>query len=206
MEDSVPYREIRDGLATGDLVLYQGTGLEADLIKVMEMSRWTHISMVVRMAGTDGPLVWESTPMHFLEDVMLHKRKSGPRVVSLDDRLRIAVEKGFYGRFAVRKLEAALLPEMTASLWRFMFSLVHWQHFPGDWELFKEFVQVHLLGEEVQIREFFCSELVAAAFMEMGLLPTEPPANHYLPKDFAAHGRLRLLKGARLGPIILFEP
>jgi hypothetical protein len=45
----------------------------------------------------------------------------------------------------------------------------------------------------------FCAQLVAATFIGMGLLPSDPPSNFYDPKDFSTeYERLNLQKGARL--------
>jgi hypothetical protein len=52
------------------------------------------------------------------------------------------------------------------------------------------------------LSSLFCSELVAAAYQRMGLLPPDPPSNEYTPKDFCTRRRkrLRLLGQATLGP------
>jgi hypothetical protein len=49
----------------------------------------------------------------------------------------------------------------------------------------------------------FCAQLVAATFIGMGLLPSDPPSNFYDPKDFSTeYQRLPLQKGATLEPEI----
>ena len=70
---TVPYDEIRDTLMTGDIVLFHGLGWESDIIQVVELSQWTHVAMVVRAPEIDYPLIWESTPLQFIEDKTIHQ-------------------------------------------------------------------------------------------------------------------------------------
>lgn len=46
---------------------------------------------------------------------------------------------------------------------------------------------------------FFCSELVAAAYKELGMLPPDKASGQYWPVSFAQEKNLQLLKGAKLG-------
>ena len=47
----------------------------------------------------------------------------------------------------------------------------------------------------------FCSQLVGGAYKRMGLLPPEPAASSYFPRDFSglSSARLPLTEGNRLG-------
>jgi hypothetical protein len=57
--------------------------------------------------------------------------------------------------------------------------------------------QVHVVTTD---KRMYCAELVAATFVRMGLLPSDPPANFYDPKDFGIeYDRVPWLKGAKLG-------
>ena len=55
--------------------------------------------------------------------------------------------------------------------------------------------------EQGETNGYFCSELMAAAFKHLGLLPTDPsnpfylPASRYYPLDFSEKGELKLEKG-----------
>lgn len=59
-------------------------------------------------------------------------------------------------------------------------------------------------------KEYFCSELVAAAYLAMGLLPADSLPQAFIPSDFAYRGRrgLPLVNGASLTKEIIvdFEP
>src|SRR5512136_1298815 len=100
-ERRLPYGKIRDSLMTGDIVLFHGLGWDSGVVQFLEQSRWTHVGMVVRVPEIEYPLIWESFPFEFVEDVILHERKSGARLVSLDERLAVGVEKKLFNKVAV---------------------------------------------------------------------------------------------------------
>jgi hypothetical protein len=199
-EKTVPYAEIRDTLMTGDIVLFHGLGWESDIIQVMELSQWTHVAMVVRAPEIDYPLIWESTPLQFIEDKAIHKKKAGARLVSLDERLAVAVEKRLYGRFAVRRLEVVRSEEMIETLKKFISGKVHQLPFPSDWKMLLEFLRGRLhMEEKARTDDVYCAELVAETYKQMGLLSHEVPSTSFIPKNFSSKVALTLLKDAKLG-------
>ncbi|CAD8084441.1 unnamed protein product [Paramecium primaurelia] len=56
-------------------------------------------------------------------------------------------------------------------------------------------------------RSYFCSELVAKAYKEMGLLDQVKSSTQYYPNDFTQEKQLQLLQGATLSPeyLVIFE-
>lgn len=54
-------------------------------------------------------------------------------------------------------------------------------------------------SEDIESREFFCSELIAKAFKECGLLATDVASCQFMPADFSKEKKLKLEKGAKLG-------
>lgn len=197
---ATPYHRIRGSLQTGDLVLFHGRNLESEIIEIVEHSLWTHVGMVVRMPCLDYPLLWESTPLHFLTDQFLHRPKSELRLVCLDDRLALSIDKGLYDLFMVRSLRVERSVAMLRALNAFI-AEVHRLTFPGNWEMIREFLEGRLLKTPPGTRRsFICAELVAESYMRMGLLPETPPSNAYLPRDFALRGQLALQMGGKLGP------
>ncbi|MRR54643.1 MAG: hypothetical protein EG822_09055 [Deltaproteobacteria bacterium] len=193
----IEYSEIRDELLTGDLVLMQGLNIDSEIIKVVEQSPWSHVAMIIRIRGIDPPLLWESTPLHFLEDKILHAKKSGARIVSLDDRLRIGRMKKLYKVFALRRLKVRRTRFMMDSLRNYIEN-VHLLPYPTDWELVKSYLKGKLLGERESSSSLFCAELIAETYMHMGLLAFDHPPNWYSPKDFSSEVQLPFLKKARL--------
>ena len=200
VEKTVPYAEIRDTLLTGDIVLFHGLGWENDIIEVVELSQWTHVAMVVRAPEIDYPLIWESTPLQFIEDKAMHKKKAGARLVSLDERMAVAIEKRLCDRFAVRHLEVVRTEEMIISLRKFISGKVHELLYPSYWKMLLEFLRGRLLKEEkAWANDVFCAELLAETYKQMGLLSHDVPSNSFLPKDFCSKVELSLLNGAKLG-------
>ncbi len=53
--------------------------------------------------------------------------------------------------------------------------------------------------------EYFCSQLVASAFMAMRLLPETAVASKYFPGSFSADRKLQLENGAALGQEYLID-
>jgi hypothetical protein len=200
----IKFRDIRDELLTGDLVLMQGLGIESEIIKVVEHSPWSHVAMIIRISGVDPPLLWESTPLHFLEDTVLHSKKSGARIVSLDERLRIGGMKKLYKVFALRRLKVSRTRIMMDRLRNYIEN-VHLLPFPTDWGLVKSYLKGKFLGEKEGAPSLFCAELVAETYMHMGLLAFDHPSNWYSPKDFSSEVQLPLLKNARLQKEIVFS-
>ena len=56
-------------------------------------------------------------------------------------------------------------------------------------------------------RAFFCSELVAKAYKEVGLFETQKASSSFYPCDFASDGKVQLQGEARLGEelVITFD-
>jgi len=195
---SVAYNRIRRNLQTGDLILFHGLDLESEIIEIFELSLWSHVGMVVRMPCLNYPLLWESTPRHFLTDPLLDRPKAGPRLVSLDERLTMAIDKHLYDRFMVRSLRIHRSAQMLRTLSAFI-AEVHLMDFPGNWHMLKDFLEGRLLKARPDTRcSFYCAELIAETYMRLGLMRKSPPSNAYLPKDFAPGGNLTLQKGATL--------
>jgi hypothetical protein len=200
-----PYLKIRNSMSTGDIILMHGIDVESEIIELAERSPWSHVAMVLRTVIEDPPLLWESTPLHFTKDVMLNIRISGARIVSLEDRLRIGMERRLYSRFALRRLEATLTPDMLGAL-RDYIEQVHQLRYPTTWELAEDYMKGRVLDETASFDHVYCAELIADTYMHMGLLSGDHPPNRYTPKDFSSEGRLSLLKGAYLSEEIYFAP
>jgi hypothetical protein len=193
------YADVAGRLQTGDLVLFKGLYLYGHLATSEE--DWTHIGMVVRMPGIVRPLLWESTLEGEIPDQELSKKKSGPQLVSLQERLR-SYETDIY---AVRFLKVVRNAEMMKRLYEFIFE-VHQLPFPTEFQILKRVVRARLLkrllARKRRFKNVFCSELIAESYVRMDLLPPYPPGSSYLPADFSSKTQLPLLRGAYLGPEI----
>ena len=54
-------------------------------------------------------------------------------------------------------------------------------------------------------KTYFCSEIAASIFKNLGLLPSNRAACNYWPVDFSSKSKMKLLEGAYLEPEKLIE-
>lgn len=190
-----------DGLAprlqTGDIFLFNGTTPISAIIDEMTHSRYSHIGMVVRTPGSgggDGLHLWQS-----------FEPEGGVVVDPLGAFLAKyqATEAG--SSCVARLLDVARTAPMLAALDAFM-PTVTGRPFPG----YSQWLQNYLggcLGLPCGDASFYCSQLVAATYIAMGLLRPWPFASVYTPGRFSVDAyELQLQLGASLGPEIAVTP
>lgn len=189
------YQQIFPDIDTGDLVLFSGKGGESTVVRILSNSRWSHIGMAVRVAESDDVLLWESAPSEDLAELAHIHAPGGVRLIPMRERLR-----HYVGHVAVRHLHVHRHAEMLSSLHAFREEIAGRPYEQDRWELFKAPYDGPFGGNsKEELSSVFCSELVAAAYQRMGLLPPDPPSNEYIPADFASEAGLMLLEGS-LGP------
>lgn len=198
------YREIKHTLDSGDLILFGGEGPVCMRIKSWTGSRWSHVAMVYRTHGVKQPLLLESTALTLIPDSITGAMKAGVTLVDLDTWLKTYAE----GEIAVRRLILERTPKMRKSL-RVFFEKMHGR--PYETSALQMFRAMYdgpfgaSPGEDLS--SLFCSELIAACYQRMGLLPYDPPSNEYIPRDFSTERPtpLTLLGGATLAPELLLR-
>ena len=62
-------------------------------------------------------------------------------------------------------------------------------------ELFKSAYDFMSGANEEDLSSLFCSELVAEAYQQLGMLKNQKPSNEYVPADFSSLRELNLVKG-----------
>jgi len=198
--NSTPYNDIRNSLKTGDVVLFSGRGLASWLIQQATRSRWSHVGMVVRIPEYDMVLLWESTLLSNVADVEAKKLLGGVQLAPLSARIA-----SYSGQAAIRRLNAELMPEDLVALHELRHEITGRPYERDPVQLWRSALDVPGTMLAANAREdlssVFCSEMVAAAFQRMKLLPDDVPSNEFTPKDFG-QGKLidsELLRGATLG-------
>ncbi|GKU25091.1 hypothetical protein [Clostridium folliculivorans] len=207
--NTVFYDEVKDELKTGDLILFHGLLLSSQLNEIITRSQWSHVGMVVRpedigITKSDRLLLWESNILVNLPDVELKESKVGPMLVDLEARLITDVEDKKDNRFKIRYNGCEITEEMLEKLKTFV-GKVHMDNFPeSEFNLSKEFFEARILNEEITNDSYFCSELIADTFINMGLLTRRYAPNSYMPKDFSSDTVLPFIKKGQLidGPLI----
>lgn len=192
------YTDVRPKIQTGDLVLSSGVTLFSKIIKEVTGCPWSHVAMAVwgEHIGLEGGrlYVWESTGRG-VGPVDMEEACYTPGVNFLSRMTNYQA-----GDVAWRPLYCERTAEMMRRL------RVHCDAYRGvpyeasKIEMLKAVPWVQLLPittSAKNLSSMFCWECVAAVWQAMGLLPDEPPANHYSNVSFS--GEMPLQLGARLG-------
>ena len=194
------YDEERSKTQTGDIILFSGKGGISHGIKLVTNSKWSHVGMALRLPDWDTLLLWESTTLGNLADVIDGKKKRGVQLVLMSDRLR-----DYNGEVTVRHLIGIKIdkdPNLKKKLMQFRKSVRNRPYEKDKLELIRAAYDSPFGHNEEDLSSLFCSELVAEAYQQLGLLPAPPkglPSNEYTPKDFSDKGQLVLPQGIRLG-------
>jgi hypothetical protein len=186
-------------------VLFSGRSRMSEGIKWATFSEWSHVGMVVYMPPGSGPLadtvlLWESTTVDNLKDVLDGVTRCGVQLVLLSDRIQ-----SYPGSVALRRLSVHRDPAMFDALAALRLKLRQRPFEESRLELMRAAFDgpFDLVPGSEDLTSLFCSELVAEAYQAMGLLAEHGDgraSNEYTPQDFA--GDLPLLRGAVLGPIV----
>lgn len=184
-------------LKTGDIILFSGTCWVGKTIKLLSWSRWSHVGMVVYGPSHSEPMVYESTHCNKLKCFDTGENTMGVQLVPLKDRVDI-----YKGRVAYRHLYSELSEEQLYSLKLFRHSMQGKDFERSKYQMWSS--NYSFIPSKEDLSSLFCSELIAAAYQELGLLGKEIPSNKFVPKDFSAKGNIDFI-GATLGPEIMLK-
>jgi hypothetical protein len=179
--------EVLSTLATGDLVLFnEGGGILEKAVRFGTQSEWNHIGMIVNY-GKNGLYIYEArrTAEDNLIDYVTGKPLScGVRMVPAAARIRWEQNAGDLYKIVARKV----FPKLTRAndhMKAFAVSMARKPYEQNIVELFKSGYDGPFGKNKENFSSIFCSELVAAFYKRVGLLPADVAANEYTPADFA---------------------
>lgn len=169
----------RDTLQTGDVLLFSGQGPISTAIKIGTMSKWTHIGMIIR-DNLDLIMSWESTMLIKQPSLDSGIIESGVMILNLSRRI---IE--YEGEVAVRRLRQPLSTKQFCLLME-MRKRVRKVSYEKDYiQLIKSAYDGPGGANKEDMSSIFCSELIAAYFKLIKLLPVDKTSNEYTPKDFS---------------------
>ena len=165
------------------------------MIRLFTFSRWSHIGLVIRDRRTDELLLWEATTDNIVDDYELGPRKRCVQLVKLEEKIR-----HYRGVVAVRHLRGV---EIDLQMQSELDNLVKQLRTASYQNYLIEYLRYFLGYRRDQMKQAFCSQLIAEAYQRLRLIPPEKPPIFYIPKDFAPERRFRLARGRLSRPYVV---
>jgi hypothetical protein len=158
------YKDIRYKINTGDLILFQGSGLISGLIRLLTWSKISHVGIAYQWC--DDMFIWES---------IVGLNGDGVQISLLSQKI-----KKYRGKIWIRRLAC----NRNSRFYRIISDF-------REYTKHKKYERsiLELLGSIMPWRNkpnsmyYFCSELIADLYQKWGLMNEKPP-NEYTPSDF----------------------
>lgn len=175
------FSDLKYKMKTGDIILFSGTGVISNIIKVATNSMWSHVGMVVIIGDT--PYLFESTTLNKIPDYYDDMIKRGVQVVNLEMKLQSMSDY----KFAYRELDNPLTYDQKRMLYEIKDELFDTDYEQSLLELIKSSYD-GWFGENhrADLSTVFCSELTAYSLQKLGVIGTDLPPNEYVPSDFSS--------------------
>ena len=215
LASSVKYEKLKNKLETGDIVLFSGTGFESFEIQLATFSPYSHVGVIIKCKDIKGKwkarddlYIWHSPAqtLPFAYDSITNQMKEGPQLNKLQ-----AVLSRASGNVYIRKLEkiSSTVDEETPPLLSLNVNnnnddiediikdpcktkLMKWMkeeepkaYETSTVELVKSAWDGPCGKNKRNTTSYFCSELIAETYQQMGLLEKKEPSNEFVPADFS---------------------
>jgi hypothetical protein len=180
---------------TGDLWLFRGDSVADHAIRTLTNAPVNHVGMAVVLDDLP-PLMWHAELGKGLQDVWSGEHQRGVQLHDLREAVIQWMDR-YDQRGWLRQLSAEITPKMEDAL---LTSIARMDGLPFP-------STVGLLGRVARGRLrrrapaelAYCAEVVAEAYIAMGLLDGSRPSNYYDPGKFWSGDDLDLELGATLG-------
>mmetsp|Transcript_12278 Transcript_12278/g.12675 ORF Transcript_12278/g.12675 Transcript_12278/m.12675 type:complete len:478 (+) Transcript_12278:23-1456(+) len=165
---------------TGDILLFKCMQVSSSFYKEYQGSHYSHVGIVLKRNGI--PYVYESSVGEFIVDVDQNCVKNGVMLSPLKERLY-----DHYGTICWRHL---VVPDRVEGEFETIMEDIikknAQKYYGGE---IKEYLKggLNIPGLEND-EKFFCSELVAYCYQQLGLLSPDRASNTYLVPDFTSVG------------------
>lgn len=156
--ETVPYKNIRQYLKTGDIVFCSGTYLFSKAIQRLTKSTWSHVAVIYKDEELGRILVLEAEP------------RIGIRLIPLSSYLRdySYTRRPYKGKIFITKLSVPVEKEKFNK--GISFGLDELTRPYDNWEIVRIFLRILFkIGKKEKNRSYICSELVQAIYAKAGI-------------------------------------
>jgi len=191
-----------ENMRTGDLVLFSGSCNIGKLIKLAQCNMWSHVGMIVIDSNYDFPCLYESTHSDVIIDLDTKTITQGVQMVPFVDKVKL-----YPGSVGYRRLTNVAEHELHHDSFAKLKSSLRGKAFEDNvWQIVKSSYDGPFGANEEDLSTLFCSELIAASYQALGLLPGSKikTSNEYTPSDFSSQS-LALCKNAKLSEITILK-
>ncbi len=180
---------------TGDIWLFRGRTAADRAIQVATNAPVNHVGMAVVIDDLP-PLMWHAELGRSQQDVWTGSHHRGVQLHGMYEAVRTWHDR-YKQQVWYRQLEPEITPEAEEAVLRTI-ARFDGTPFPSVARLAGRWVKGRARGQ-ASLEKLFCAEVVAATYLEMGLLPPSRPENWYDPGRFWSGDKLALVGDARLG-------
>eukprot|EP00359_Climacostomum_virens_P008256 CAMPEP_0204904310 /NCGR_PEP_ID=MMETSP1397-20131031/4795_1 /ASSEMBLY_ACC=CAM_ASM_000891 /TAXON_ID=49980 /ORGANISM="Climacostomum Climacostomum virens, Strain Stock W-24" /LENGTH=226 /DNA_ID=CAMNT_0052073091 /DNA_START=460 /DNA_END=1140 /DNA_ORIENTATION=- len=163
---------------SGDILLFKSKSFLAKTLRTMIHQPYDHVGMIVYYHGL----------AYVIEAI-----SNMGVIFSLINKTRMEEWRHYYSKVVYRKLQCPRSAEFQETI---ILCLRKWSGVPYELSIEKLVRNKSLITDR---ETFFCSQLVAAFYKKLKLLPTGVSACGYWPSSFSAHRKLALPEGVSLG-------
>eukprot|EP01090_Pellita_catalonica_P013749 TRINITY_DN3333_c0_g1_i3.p1 TRINITY_DN3333_c0_g1~~TRINITY_DN3333_c0_g1_i3.p1 ORF type:complete len:779 (-),score=169.29 TRINITY_DN3333_c0_g1_i3:15-2351(-) len=161
-------------LQVGDMILFSQSSVTSMGTKLVSMSKWDHAAIVIPSRNPNNVDKQNAQCMSLFEAT-----RDGVKSYPLSLRLKFYLETTKLG---IRKLYGNKSPMMISKLVDFVTEVEGRAYKKNPLELTKLLFSGNSKDNQ---KDLFCSQLVAAAYQRMELMPSDIPANNFLPSNLA---------------------
>ena len=180
---------------TGDLWLFRGRSIADHAIRAFTNAPVNHVGMAVVLDDLP-PLMWHAELGKGLQDVWTGKHHRGVQLHDLQAAVTQWMDR-YEQRSWLRQLSVDVTPDMEDALLTSV-ARMDGLPFPSTVGLIGRVARGRL-HRRAPAELAYCAEVVAEAYIAMGLLDGSRPSNYYDPGKFWSGDDLDLRLGASLG-------
>lgn len=187
------------------VALFSGRDLVSQSIKLLERNKTSHNGLIVVDADADpeDQSAWyclESTGT--MGEVLKRRMYPHVRLGSWESVAENYSGKVKYRRF---RFDDDVEEPSTEEVTDFVKTYINTSYTKNPLRLFKALAKANKKSRSPKLKTAFCSELVAQALIEWGMIDEKTVAGNVLPKAFAKDNKVKLCKGVTLDPAVKFQ-